>query len=262
MLSISLFIALLIDRLMPGLRTTSTETLFPRYFRWVEQNLFSRHLPPRLIPLLMLMPALLLVMLGMVFFKITMLILVFYTVIAFVCLEPAAINEEVDDWLNNLQDRESQNSASPDELFSRANRSLYTVVFWLVIGGPLMAVSYRCLEKLSFQTSLYAHDKWKPDIARLLSWLEWLPALISSYVFLVAGNFEAGLKQLRQMPVFNANPEALNALRLQQVGKAVLQTGDRADDYSSSDFLRRCRGLLLRSLVLWLLFAALLDYWF
>ena len=246
---------------MPRLQHYRKNLSASEYFHWVEKNFLIKRLPPRLIPLLLFLPALLLVVLSGIFFKVTLLVLVFYTFVAFVCLEPQVLNEEVDTWLSELARDDTSGGRSPEELFSRANRSIYAVIFWLVVAGPAMAVAYRLIEKLSLERSLPAEQLWKKDVIKVLNWMEWLPALMSSYLFLIGGNFDAGLKQARRMPLFDSDLEALNAARLQQVGKAAIQNNGSADSQPKSEFLRRSRGLLLRSLVLWLLLAVLLDYW-
>jgi membrane protein required for beta-lactamase induction len=261
MLSISLVLALVLDRIIPSLQHYRKDLSVSVYFRWVEKNLLIKGLPARLIPLILLLPALLLVALSGVFFNGTFLALVFFTFIAFVCLEPRVLNEEVDTWLRELARDDSTETQSPDELFSRANRSLYTVIFWLVVAGPTLVVAYRLIEKLCLQKSLSAGQIWKKDVVIVLAWIEWLPAYLSSYLFLIGGNFDAGLKQARSMPLFDSDLEALNAARLQQVGKAALQNNESENSQTMIEFLRRCRGLLLRTLVLWLVLAALIDYW-
>ena len=261
MLSISLIIALVLDRILPSLQHYRKDLSASKYFRWVEKTILIKGLPPRLIPLVLLLPALLLVALSGVFFKDSLMALVYFTFIAFVCLEPHILNEEVDTWLRELARDDFTETQTPDELFSRANRSLYTVIFWLVVAGPTFAVAYRLMEKLCVQKSLSADQVWKKDVVKVLAWIEWLPAFLSSYLFLIGGNFDAGIKQARSIPLFDSDLEALNATRLQQVGKAALQINDSEDSQTRIEFLRRSRGLLLRVLVLWLLLAVLLDYW-
>lgn len=261
MLTLGLVIALVIDRIIPSLQSYRKEYSLSHYFRWVEKNCLFKDLPPRLTPLVLILPALLVVVFVSAFFEVTLLVLVFYIFVAYVCLEPQALNEEVDVQLRELGRIDSERTQSAGELFSRANRSLYTVIFWFVVLGPTMAVTYRLLEQVCSQRNLNAIEVWKSGVIKLVAWFEWLPTLISSFLFLIGGNFEAGLKQTRNMPIFDANLQALNANRLQQVGKASLLIEGNQNEHSEHEFIRRSRGLLLRTLVLWLVLAALIDYW-
>ena len=81
MLSISLVLALVLDRILPSLQHYRKDLSASRYFRWVEKTFLIKGLPPRLIPLVLLLPALLLVALSGVFFKGSLMALVFFTFI-------------------------------------------------------------------------------------------------------------------------------------------------------------------------------------
>jgi membrane protein required for beta-lactamase induction len=261
MLTFSLIIVLVLDRILPVLQSYRKNLPLSRYFHWVEKNFLFKRLPPRLTPLVLILPAILLVALMSVFFKVGLLAFLFYTFVAFLCLEPQVLNEDVDTWLRELARDDTIATQSTDVLFSRANRSLYTVIFWLVTVGPIMAVAYRIFEKLCSERNLPTSETWKSDVTKVVAWLEWFPALISSFLFLIVGNFDAGLTQTRKMPLFDANLPSLNESRLQQVGKAALRNNDSEDIQHKDEFIRQSRGLLLRTLVLWLALAALLEYW-
>ena len=261
MLTLGLVIALVIDRIIPSLQSYRKKYSVSHYFRWVEKNCLFKGLPPRLTPLVLILPALMVVAFVSAFFKITLLVLLFYIFVAYVCLEPQVLNEEVDARLRELGRADGERTQSGGELFSRANRSLYTVIFWFVVLGPTMAVAYRLFEKICSQRNLSANEVWKNDVIKIIGWLEWFPALISSFLFLIGGNFEAGLKQMRNLPMFDSNLKVLNESRLQQVGKASLLIDGSQIDHSEHEFVRRSRGLLLRTLVLWLVLATLIDYW-
>ena len=261
MLTISIVVALVLDRILPILQSYRNNFPLSRYFRWVERNLLFDSLPQRLRPLVLILPAVLLIALLSVFFKVTLLALVFNVFVAFICLEPQVLNEEVDNWLGQSTRDDAETTAFPGALFGKANRSLYTVIFWFVALGPIMAVAYRLLEKLTVHKNLDANQDWNRGVIKLVAWLEWFPALISSFLFLIGGNFEAGLKQARGLPLVDSDMPALNENRLKQVGKASLLFDGHRNEQSEPEFVRRIRGLLLRTLVLWLVLVALLDYW-
>jgi membrane protein required for beta-lactamase induction len=94
-----------------------------------------------------------------------------------------------------------------------------------------------------------------------MAWLEWIPAHLSGFAFLICGNFDAGLKRLREQTMFDVNVSAANESYLQQVGMASIRIEVKLVDLQMIEVIKASRGLLLRSLVLWIGFVALLEYW-
>lgn len=259
MLTVGIIIALVLDRSFPSLRDHHRQHSLSNYFRWIADHWIPAQLPRRLIPLVLLLPMLLFVALINNFFQSGIFALGYYSLIAFTCLRPSVLNEDVDRSIKELQNDESSTNQNAQKLFGLANKYLYTVIFWLVVLGPLAAVAYRMLGSLCSEKTLSENGIWATDVTRIVSWFEWPPALISSFLFMICGNFEASLKAAQSMPYFASDWQALNESRLRQVGQASLKT--EHENESDIELMRRSRGLLLRSLVLWLVFAAGLEYW-
>lgn len=264
MLALSLFIALLLDRLLPDLQDFRSAFPLSGYVGWIAKQSFFKSVPSRLVPYALILPVLLLsVVLNWLFHTALfgLFSLGFYLFIAFLCLEPWVLNEEVDRSLRELESVNSNSGSLIDSLFFQSNRSLYCAIFWMVVAGPVLVVVYRMVEKLNSMQGIRDHQTWKNDLSTIIAWFEWLPALISSYVFMICGNFDAGLKSARNIPVFSINLGRLNKSRLQQVGTASVKIDTDDNNLLTAELLRRCRGMLLRSLVVWLVLAVLLDYW-
>lgn len=259
MLIVGIILALVLDRSFPALRSYRPSDSLSNYFRWTVSHWVSREWPRRMIPAVIILPVLLLIGLLNSLFQSGVFSFGFYLLIAFVCLQPAVLNEDVDDWIKEMHNDTSQAGENALRLFGLANRSLYTVIFWLVVLGPLAAVAYRLLDRLGAEKGLLGNGVWTGDVLKILSWFEWLPALVSSFLFMVCGNFEAGLKGAQSVPYFASNLQVLNESRLRQVGQASL-TADKENE-TGIQLIQRCRGLLLRSLALWIVLAAILDYW-
>lgn len=261
MLALSLFIALLLDRIVPSLQHFRGEYPLFSYIDWIAKQSILNIVPSRLLPYALILPILVLavVLNGLLHTALfNLFTLGFYALVAFICLEPWVLNENVDQSLAELNTTGSDSRSLIDNLYFQSNRSLYCVIFWMVIAGPMLVIVYRLLEKLHGMDKIGHHQCWKNDLSVIIAWFEWLPALISSYVFMICGNFEAGLKSARNMPLFSANLSSLNESRLRQTGTGSVQ----ADVVlSATDSLRRSRGLLLRSLIVWLALAVLFDYW-
>ncbi len=258
MQTLSLVIVLVLDRIAPTLNEYRRICSLSSHFRWLANNWLPGQLPQRLIPLFLMLPGLLLVGLASQVLQSGFLAQVFSLIIAFFCMQPGVLNEDVDKLIDELETH-TPHGQNPQQLFGLANKGLCTVIFWFVVLGPLAAVCYRMAVQLSAEKQLGAHQLWTRDVNKLLDLMEWLPAFISSFLFMLCGNFEAGLKASRSLPFFSADLQTLNETRLRQVGVASL-IGHQDHIHSDIELVRQSRGLLLRSLVLWLVLAALLEY--
>ena len=256
---LAIILALVLDRLFPALRAyRSTYSLSSLWFL-IERQRLLRDLPRRLIPCVLLFPILLVVWLLYQVFTASVLVFSMDLLLAFYCFRPSVLNEDVDGWLNDLEAGKVQSSENTQRLFGLANRNLYTLIFWFALLGPLAVVTYRLLDILQSETRLTSHQHWVVGVNKILGWLEWLPAILSSFLFMVAGNFEAGLRIAQSIAYVSADIQKLNEDRLRQVGVATIAGSDEC--LSDIEFMRRSRGLLLRTLVLWLVCASLFDFW-
>ena len=262
MLSISLVLALFLDRIVPGLQSHVNDYQLRKYISWLSEQAFFKAVPSRLLPYFLILPLLLIVaVLARVFSFSLVFELGFNLLIAFICLQPRVLNEEVDDMIQDFESTNSSPRQDIDQLFFNANRRLFSIIFWMVVGGPIWMLGYRLLETLLTIKDIPEPQKWTNDVYRIVSWLEWLPALISSYLFMLCGNFETGLKVLRNLSLLADDIGQLNESRLRQAGLAAVRISILDNESFTVDTLRRSRGMLLRTLVVWLLLALLIDYW-
>lgn len=262
MLSFSLVLALVLDRIVPTLQNYVNKYQLHTTTSWLLKQGLTKSISSRLLPYYLILPPLLIVA---VFVKLFSFSAVFELglnlIIVFICLQPRVLNEEVDETIRAL---ETTNSSAPEDiekLFFNANRGLFSVIFWMVVAGPIWVVGYRMLENLLTLNEVPERQKWENDVYRIVSWLEWLPALISSYLFMICGNFEAGIKVLRKLSFLAEDIGELNQSRLRETGLAAVRISISDAESFTADTLRRSRGMLLRTLVVWLLLAVLIDYW-
>lgn len=262
MIALSLLIALVLDRLVPGLRQWRIGDRLDAYIAWSMRQDFFKSAPPRLLPYLLILPIVFAVwFLGHILRAPLVFELGFNLLVALACLQPGVLNEEVDEEIADLASSGSQADSYLDRLFGRANRALYSVIFWMILVGPVWVVIYRLFEFLTRNDSLPGRQHWLNDLQRMLSWIEWLPALISSYLFMLCGNFEAGTRASRGLPLWQRDIGGLNESRLRNIGMAVLQNATNEEESTLVDDLKHARGMLLRTLVVWLVLAGMIDYW-
>ena len=98
------------------------------------------------------------------------------------------------------------------------------VIFWFVALGPAGAVFYALVRSFADAVregkaeSLRAHKKM---LQALLFWLDWLPARIASFGFLIIGNFNKGtscwLKHVLNFSISNRKMVTETALAAEQV---------------------------------------------
>lgn len=72
--------------------------------------------------------------------------------------------------------------------FALVNQQLFSVVFWYMIGGPIMAVAYRVIALCRHITPVSVQANEITDL------LEWIPARLTALLFLLVGNFQRGFK--------------------------------------------------------------------
>ena len=69
----------------------------------------------------------------------------------------------------------------------KTNGQLFAVLFWYIILGPIAILAYR----------LISHSQNQPAVSQPASWLtkvmDWLPARMTVLLYLLVGNFQAGL---------------------------------------------------------------------
>ena len=102
------------------------------------------------------------------------------------------------------------------EYLVQANGQLFAVLFWYIILGPLAVLAYR----------LISHSQSQPAVSqsasRLTSILDWLPARMTVLLYLLVGNFQAGLRNFSK--IFFSAPANNNTL-LSVCGMQALGSG-------------------------------------
>jgi AmpE protein len=283
MFTFSLIIALVLDRIFTELQDYRTFRWLGSYYQWLVDNwkidkfgfwpaagiiLFS----------VLLLVGLLDGLFNNAFFGLFE--LAFYVLIAALCLGPRSLDRDIDVYLDSLTADDSQQQSTAAELFGvdtenidaskqidqvagnifvMANRGLYSVVFWLVLAGPLAVVAYRLIERLAMLNQFSGRLGWQSRATQIMAWMEWAPTLLSSFAFMVSGSFDAGFSRSQQLPVFGPDVDRVNHRRLHQVGMACSGIDTENGSLHSIDKIKKVRGLILRSLVVWIAFAGLFE---
>ena len=286
MLTLSVIIALVLDRIFPDLQTYRSDKWLASYCRTIANKLKLDELGPWLMLGIMVIPVIVLIALVNMIFSSTspnLLTLGFYAVVVYLCLGSRSMDRDIDTYIEAFTQSDQEKAKRVAKLmlgvdvesehleqikqvaggiFVLANRNFYALFFWMIIGGPVVLVLYRMLERIAAQNFDSDNQSLNDTARQLMAWLEWLPAMISGYAFLICGNFDAGLKRLREQTRFDTNLAATNDSYLRQVGLASIRIDDKLADLQMVEIIKSSRGLMLRSLVLWVGIAALFEYLF
>lgn len=284
MLTFSLIIALILDRTFEDLQDYRSFQWLGNYYRWLVENWKIDQFGFWAASGFTLLSILLLVGLlnGLFHTAVFGLFeLAFYVVIGILCIGPRSLDRDIDVYIDGLEAENPQqlssatasfagnaeNSESTEALaqvagniFVMANRSLYSVIFWLVLVGPVAAVGYRLIERMAMQIQFSDKLDWQSRAVQIMAWMEWIPALLSSYAFMICGSFDAGLSRSQKLPMFAQELDRLNCQRLHQVGLACSGIDTDSEQLDPVDKIKKVRGLVLRSLVVWIAFAGLFQF--
>ncbi len=167
----------------------------------------------------------------------------------------------------SLAEDESEVRQVTAAVLVQANERLFAVVFWFAVLGPLGAFLYRLSWYLAYRTPPEDAEAGFIDAAlRLHGILAWVPARLTALGYALAGSFEDGLQEWRN--VYQTLPEdfvrttevvlrqtGVGALRLERY---LAQQEDEGVALEPS-VAGAARGLVLRTLVLWAIAIALLT---
>ena len=134
------------------------------------------------------------------------------------------------------------------KLLIQLNRNLFSVLFWLMIMGPIFVVTYRLLCLLSAQ----GHKKAE----RLARYVEWLPARCLALFYALCGNFKASFETLRDQVLQGIE---VNDTILKICGCSALDTAEKSpsSELSSIKRVHQMGQLIDRSLFLFVFCYAL-----
>jgi len=198
--------------------------------------------------------------------------LMFGLIIFLFCLGPDDLDRDVDRYLKAYESGDTEKSlvyaskliaaeapVSPDQqmaevmrgILFQANERIFAVIFWFVLLGPAGA--------LLFRLSSHSIQNPNPTIAaaakKLQAILAWAPAHLVAFAYALTGNYEGASAGFREkMPQDDLS--RCNYYTLVTAGLGALKDCAPGEETSC---IRSTRGLVLRSLVVWLATLALLT---
>lgn len=200
--------------------------------------------------------------------------LAFSIVTLFFCLGPACLNSDIDAYIDarSLGDDEEAlhyaavlterpASTAPDQqtndviraILSAANERIFSVLFWFVLLGPLGAMLYRLSSNICKQDQEYS--ALLGTAALLHAGMAWAPARLLAIGYALTGHFDGAVHAYRNRPAED-DLRLSNYDVLVNTGLGALYQQEVTDEISG---VRSARGLVLRSILIWIAMLALLT---
>jgi AmpE protein len=284
MILFSVVIALILERILPQLVEFRRFDWLSEYTQWLADMFNFQRTGAWLASAIVLFPLILLIWILSGMFEnalFGLFELTFNIAVIFFCLGPRELDSQVDHYLDAIDVGSSEqrlNSASrltiqqPSSVVSEqviqvckailvaANTRLYAVLFWFVVFGPVAAVLFRVIERLSQnQNQDETLLELKRTLSVLLGWINWLPTRISLFAYMVSGNFDDGMQAFRSETSLTVDMNEQNNELLQNVGFASMASRPVENDTQAMEMVRKSRGLYLRSLMVWLFLLLLIS---
>lgn len=115
-----------------------------------------------------------------------------------------------------MSTQEQANNVEIGRYLAEVNGQLFALVVWYIFLGPLGALTYRLISLSRSQAVVSAQASLLTNI------LDWIPARITAFLYLLVGNFQPGLSFL--LKLFFTNPEnnhvLLSACGMQSLGSS------------------------------------------
>ncbi|CAM3084106.1 inner membrane protein AmpE [Legionella steigerwaltii] len=158
-------------------------------------------------------------------------------IIFFYCLGPQNVFYPIS------QSDTKDNQELLGDYFILVNRQLFSLVFWYIIAGPIVALAYRLI------TLCRDFDSIGEQANEVTDLLEWIPARLTTLLFLLVGNFQRGFSSFARY--FLAKPD-LNSSMLRECGLLAVRTNETEEVPMTV-----AEGLVEHAIIVMLVFIAL-----
>jgi len=273
---ICILIGIIFERASDTLENLRNFEWYDNYSRWLLKTLPGLTSQNRSSIIILLLPVILITAILQGWFEdqlLGLIELLFGLVIFAFCLGPKDLNRQINNYLearesgdeeksqeeaNNIMQKEAP--SDPDQQVVEVMRSIlhepndrfFSVIFWFVILGPLGALLYRLTTHTMRTTTSAVLGEAATQLHAILAWA---PAHLAAIGYALTGNYE-GAKQQFYSKTRQENLLECNYLTLITAGQGALKDCTPGNETSC---IRSARALVLRTLVVWLAFIAILT---
>lgn len=273
---ICILIGMIFERASDTLENLRNFEWYEHYSRWVLKTLPGLTSQNRSSILILLLPILLLTAVLQHWFAGKLLgltELLFSLAIFAFCLGPRDLYREINSYLEAKESGDENGAhkeackimqkkapADPDQQVVEVMRSIlhepndrfFSVIFWFVVLGPFGALFYR-LTSYTMRNS--SNAVLASAAEQLQALLAWAPAHLTAIAYALTGNYE-GAKQEFYGKTKQESLSECNYHTLITAGQGALKDCTPGDETSC---IRSARALVLRALIVWLSFIAILT---
>lgn len=209
--------------------------------------------------------------------------LAFGVVILYLCLGPKDLDQQIDDYIHAVgagdqglttQSAEALNGGAVSStlkeqniqvvgaVFIQAHRRIFGCLFWFIALGPIGAVVYRLIDQLSsLEFANNGLSQTQSKLKMIMGYLEWISTRVSLFCFMLTGHFEAAFSAYRKSSEEGVEMNQTNQNILSQAGMGAIQYQDIHSDDEAVKAVKKARGLVLRSIVIWVLISFLVGFY-
>lgn len=230
--------------------------------------------------ILLTIPLLLLVSIALLdgFFQ-AMVLLVLSCYILFISIGPQSLKQSFEPYFEALQRQDeeaaflalqqasnSEDVPESDDLIRNATRVIlvesqsryFGVIFWFVVLGVFGALFYRLCHLYRTSCKQEANEDHFPVVDDLVYWLDWLPARLTGFLFLMLGDFVKGFYRLKD---YVLDTEVSNAQVISETGVSALGVELGLSD-NNPDENKNAIALVERTVIFYLILVAVLQLGF
>ena len=186
-------------------------------------------------------------------------------IVLFMCLGPTPLEKSFEVYASSVEkgdvesaflyltDSEQTNEADlpeEDELVRKATRTIlaeaqkryFGVLAWFIFFGPIGALFFRLSHIYRDYCKSEEFDEHLPLMDQLIHWIDWIPARITSFLFLLTGDFVNGFHRLQD---YLTDADADNNQLIAETGIASLgldmgvSDGDIDENYQTMAMVNR-----------------------
>lgn len=273
---ICILLGLVLERSLDKIRNFRSFHWYNQYSRWM-----TKHLPGLIEQgassiVILLVPLMILVAIVQntfddLFFDLFSLI--FGLVTFLYCLGPRDLSLDIDGFLDareNADEAKAQQFASalmgeeastaPDQqivdvmhaILYQSNDRIFSVIFWFLVLGPFGAILYRLT---SYTMTFSVNSTLSAAAKKLQAILAWAPAHLVAIGYALTGNYEGATAGFRD----KSKPEDLSLSNYNTLTRAGLGALKDCAPGEETACIRSTRGLVLRTLVVWLAVISILT---
>ncbi|MDH5433420.1 MAG: regulatory signaling modulator protein AmpE [Gammaproteobacteria bacterium] len=151
-----------------------------------------------------------------------------------------------------------------DDLVRNATRVIFVeslcryfgVIFWFIFLGPYGALFYRLTHQYYCHCKDNDKDKHLNLVANLIHWINWLPARVTSFMFLLGGDFVNGFYRVKDYltDINSSNRQVITETGVAAMG---IDIGRSSESVSEN---QNALALIERTIIIYLVVSAVLTF--